>query len=228
MLFSLYVKQHVCHKAFVNVLYCVQMLLVLQKWDLPEFVVIHLSVFLLSRSARLTLHSCGNLYVHGETAPVHLFRRDAGETAIRHPLPRGPSQRLRRLDNPTFASIPACPSPAPVSYFWPLPPLQTHSPGPSSQTDHSSLFSAAITQLITLFWVAVNAACLSLLFLITVYTDTTFHDYVWCIFFEELGKLSWTSTDTNNCVCSGCTEFEDDTKVKQLWHCIFCLPCLFP
>lgn len=58
-----------------------------------------------SRSAGLALHSRGDLYVHGETTPVHLFGRDAGETAIRHPLPRGPSQRLRRLDNPTFLSV---------------------------------------------------------------------------------------------------------------------------
>lgn len=65
-------------------------------------------VSLLSRSARLPLHPRGDLYVHGETAPVHLFGRDVGETALRHPLPRGPTQWLR-LDNKTF-NMHTCPS----------------------------------------------------------------------------------------------------------------------
>lgn len=68
-------------------------------WDFLD-----LPVSLLSRSARLALHSRGDLYVHGETAPVHIFGCDAGETAIRHPLPRGPTERLGRLDDPVFPS----------------------------------------------------------------------------------------------------------------------------
>lgn len=87
-----------------------------------------------SRSAGLALHSRGDLYVHGETTPVHLFGRDAGETAIRHPLPRGPSQRLRRLDNPTFLSVYTYLNSHPkLSPFTRLPP---YTPGPSSETDN--------------------------------------------------------------------------------------------
>lgn len=55
----------------------------------------HPLISVLCRAARFTIHPCGDLYVHGQTATVHLFGRDAGETAIRHSLPRGPSQWIK-------------------------------------------------------------------------------------------------------------------------------------
>lgn len=121
-----------------------------------KFAVIKCAVFPLSRSARLALHSRGDLHVHGETAPVHVSRCDAGETAIRHPLPRGPSQRLRRLDNPTFPSVYTCPQHP--SYFIPShywiflwdSPLCSAAP-PKPQIKFSFIFSECF-------------ACLSLLF----------------------------------------------------------------
>lgn len=113
----------------------------------------------LSRSARLALHSCGDLYVHGEAATVHLFRCDAGETAIRHPLPRGPSQRLRRLDNPTFLNLQTwSPTHHPTDLIFDLClPSPSHTPTPSAETDHSPVCYVAPTKPTTylikiLFW----------------------------------------------------------------------------
>lgn len=77
----------------------------------------------LFRSVRLPLHSRGDLHVHGQTAPVHLSGCDAGEATLCHPLPRGPSEWLRRADDPSFPRI---------SYFWLLPFKTSGSAAPTS------------------------------------------------------------------------------------------------
>lgn len=129
------------------------------------------------RSARLSLHPGGDLYVHGETAPVYFFGRDAGETALRHPLPRGPTQRLRRLDNRIFP--PMCPKPRP--HPWPLFSLHPQVPGL-----RQTLCSAALTShKVNFITFSVAMLCLSLLY-IAVYTNCTFHYFdLFCFFFSS-------------------------------------------
>lgn len=172
------------------------------------------------RSARLALHPGGDLYVHGETAPVYFFGRDAGETALRHPLPRGPTQRLRRLDNRIFPPHVPQTSPSPVTPFLPS--------SPSSWTflwDRPyALLHRQATKLILLHfqWQCfvypcfllqftqiihfIILICFALFFLVIVF-------YFFILFFQgNSGKIFWIGTDT---------EFEDDAEVNQLWDFLF-------
>lgn len=120
------------------------------------------------RSARLALHPGGDLYVHGETAPVYFFGRDAGETALRHPLPRGPTQRLRRLDNRIF------PPPCAPNLTLTRDPFSPFIPKFLDFPLRQTLCSAASTShKVNFITFSVAMLCLSLLF-IAVYTNHNF------------------------------------------------------
>lgn len=145
-------------------------------------------ISVLCRAARFTIHPRGDLYVHGQTATVHLFGRDAGETAIRHSLPWGPSQWIKDLtilkNKKTHMHTHTH---LPTTYFW-----------------HCS---AALTELFSFvsFFFAVAAVSFKspfahmLLFM--------FSWFIWMhIFWSIQGMLSEQH-------CSGCTTFSN--KVKE-------------